>query len=102
MERAVAVIPFPRHPPAGPARLASALARLEAALATQRAAVAQWRGALHRLEGAMATLGGSLTTHQAGLAALHTRIAGAQADARHLEAWADGVLGSAHERQTPA
>jgi hypothetical protein len=103
------IIPFPLRAPAPPSddgadRLARALASLDAALNEQRSAIAGWRGALADLQTTMQSLGASAQQCHDNLGKLGENVAGLNAQARQLEAWADGVLADevvAAERLSP-
>lgn len=90
------IIPFPRQPAAAGEtphqRLVRALAVLSEAQTAQREAIAQWRTALSDLRGSAASLGQSLDAYTASLHLLSGGVGHVHAEARRLEAWADGVL----------
>jgi hypothetical protein len=98
------IIAFPRMkaapPPALPAdpdpqaRLQRALTALDIAVAEQRTAVAKWRESLGELRGSMHGLGQSLGAYNARLGLLADDVGGLNLEARRMEAWADGVLGT--------
>jgi chromosome segregation ATPase len=68
------------------------LARLKTALAEQSAAIAAWRSQLERLRVGLGALGRSLDEHNARLGTAKQGVTELNAQARRLEAWADGVL----------
>jgi hypothetical protein len=77
-------------------RLTRALAALEDALAQQRSAIAEWRQSMGVLRGSVQGLGQSLGSYRAKLGQLALQVDGVNRQARHLEAWADGVLAAEH------
>ncbi len=87
------IIPFPVPTRTSPGEhLENSLARLMAALAEQSAAIAAWQGQLERLRTGISALGGSLEDQEARLGVTGQGVAALHAQARRLEAWADGVL----------
>ncbi len=85
------IIPFPVRTLSGEP-LDRSLARLRAALAEQSAAVAAWRSQLERLRLGIGAVGRSLEDQNLRLGMTKQGIADLHAQARRLEAWADGVL----------
>jgi uncharacterized protein YukE len=99
---AAAILAFPAErarPPSAETRLARALDSLRAALAEQRDAAHALQGASAQLKTTLSELHARLEGHrdQLGRIAADARLA--NAEARKLEAWADGVLAAAARKR---
>lgn len=92
--RIAEIIPFPAQRPeqVGRERLDRSLARLQEALTQQAGAVAEWRAQLDRLRAGVGALGRSFDDYGTRLRAARRGVDRVGAEARRLEAWADGVV----------